>query len=98
MLITLLFTLLFLIIWYYLRNWINYFKSGDPKENDQNYTIDAKLSNGMSDSIGGHLKTACGTKIDHALAVRKNQEQLYDLFFDTVKSPEANYENKQQLS
>tara|TARA_B100000029_G_scaffold224442_1_gene222344 strand:- start:399 stop:698 length:300 start_codon:yes stop_codon:yes gene_type:complete len=37
MLITLLFTLLFLIIWYYLRNWINYFKSGDPKENDQNY-------------------------------------------------------------
>ena len=37
MLTTLLFILLFLIIWYYLKNWINYYKSGDPKENDQNY-------------------------------------------------------------
>ena len=30
---TLLFFIIFLIIWYYLKNWINYFKSGDPKEN-----------------------------------------------------------------
>ena len=34
---TLLFIILFLLIWFYLRDWINYFKSGDPKENDQNY-------------------------------------------------------------
>ncbi len=37
MLTTLLFTILFLIIWYYLRDCINYFKSGDPKENENNY-------------------------------------------------------------
>ena len=34
---TLLFFIIFLIIWYYLKNWINYFKSGDPKENEENY-------------------------------------------------------------
>ena len=34
---TLLFIILFLLIWFYLRDWINYFKTGDPKENDQNY-------------------------------------------------------------
>ena len=33
--------LLFLIVWYYLRDQINHFKTGDPKENDQNYTIHA---------------------------------------------------------
>ena len=37
MITTLLFTILFLIIWYYLRDLINYYKTGDPKENDQNY-------------------------------------------------------------
>ena len=34
---TSLFFIIFLIIWYYLKNWINYFKSGDPKENEENY-------------------------------------------------------------
>ena len=34
---TSLFFIFFLIIWYYLKNWINYFKSGDPKENEENY-------------------------------------------------------------
>ena len=34
---TLLFIILFLLIWFYLRDWINYLKTGDPKENDQNY-------------------------------------------------------------
>ena len=48
--------------------------SNGHKLNDQNYTIDAKFSNGMSDSIGGDLKTTGGPKVDHALAVRKNQE------------------------
>ena len=37
MITTLLFTILFIIIWYYLRDLINYYKTGDPKENDQNY-------------------------------------------------------------
>ena len=37
MITTLLFTVLFIIIWYYLRDLINYYKTGDPKENDQNY-------------------------------------------------------------
>ena len=37
MITTLLFTILFLIIWYYLRDLINYYKTGDPKENNQNY-------------------------------------------------------------
>ena len=37
MITTILFTLLFLIIWYYLRDSINYFKTGDPEENDHNY-------------------------------------------------------------
>ena len=37
MITTILFTILFLIIWYYLRDSINYLKSGDPKENDKNY-------------------------------------------------------------
>ena len=48
--------------------------SNGHKSNDQNYTIDAKFSNGISDSMGENLKTTDGTKIDHALAVRKNQE------------------------
>ena len=26
-----------MFIWFYLRDWINYFRTGDPKENDQNY-------------------------------------------------------------
>ena len=30
-------SILFIIIWYYLRDLINYYKTGDPKENDQNY-------------------------------------------------------------
>tara|TARA_B100000945_G_C19957546_1_gene401475 strand:+ start:213 stop:512 length:300 start_codon:yes stop_codon:yes gene_type:complete len=34
---TLLFFIIFLFIWYYLKSWINYFKSGDPKENEENY-------------------------------------------------------------
>ena len=34
---TLLFLILFLFIWFYLRDWINFYKTGDPKENDQNY-------------------------------------------------------------
>ena len=34
---TLLFIILFMFIWFYLRDWINYFRTGDPKENDQNY-------------------------------------------------------------
>ena len=33
----LLFTLLFLFLWYYLKDWINYLKPGDPRENNQNY-------------------------------------------------------------
>ena len=37
MLTALLSILLFLIVWYYLRDQINHFKTGDPKENDQNY-------------------------------------------------------------
>ena len=37
MITILLFTILFIIIWYYLRDLINYYKTGDPKENDQNY-------------------------------------------------------------
>ena len=37
MLTILLFTLLFLFLWYYLRDWINYLKTGDPRENNQNY-------------------------------------------------------------
>ena len=37
MITTILFTVLFLIIWYYLRDSINYFKTGDPEENDHNY-------------------------------------------------------------
>ena len=37
MITTLLFTILFLIIWYYLRDLINFYKTGDPKENNQNY-------------------------------------------------------------
>ena len=37
MITTLLFTTLFLIIWYYLRDLINYYKTGDPNENNQNY-------------------------------------------------------------
>ena len=37
MITTLLFTALFLIIWYYLRDLINYYKTGDPYENNQNY-------------------------------------------------------------
>ena len=37
MVTTLLFTTLFLIIRYYLRDLINYYKTGDPNENNQNY-------------------------------------------------------------
>ena len=37
MITTLLFTTLFVIIWYYLRDLINYYKTGDPNENNQNY-------------------------------------------------------------
>ena len=37
MITTLLFTILFVIIWYYLRDLINYYKTGDPNENNQNY-------------------------------------------------------------
>ena len=37
MITTLLFTTLFIIIWYYLRDLINYYKTGDPNENNQNY-------------------------------------------------------------
>ena len=37
MITTLLFTVLFLIIWYYLRYLINYYKTVDPNENNQNY-------------------------------------------------------------
>ena len=37
MITTILFTLLFILIWRYLRDSINYFKSGDPNENDNNY-------------------------------------------------------------
>jgi len=33
----LLFTLLFLFLWYYLKDWINYLKTGDGNETDQNY-------------------------------------------------------------
>ena len=37
MITTLLFTVLFIIIWYYLRDLINHYKTGDPNENNQNY-------------------------------------------------------------
>ena len=37
MLTILLFTLLFLFLWYYLRDWINYLKTGDSRETNQNY-------------------------------------------------------------
>ena len=37
MITILLFTILFLIIWHYLRDLINYYKTGDPNENNQNY-------------------------------------------------------------
>ena len=37
MITTLLFTVLFIIIWYYLWDLINHYKTGDPNENNQNY-------------------------------------------------------------
>ena len=37
MLTTILFTILFIFIWKYLKDTINYFKTGDKKENNQNY-------------------------------------------------------------
>ena len=39
MITILLFTILFLIIWHYLRDLINYYKTGDPNENNQNYWL-----------------------------------------------------------
>ena len=36
MLTILLFTILFLLLWYYLRDWINHLKTGDPRENNKN--------------------------------------------------------------
>ena len=37
MITNLLFTIIFIFIWYYLKDSINYYKSGDPKENNENY-------------------------------------------------------------
>ena len=37
MLTSLLFTIVFIFIWLYLKDTINNFKSGDPKENNDNY-------------------------------------------------------------
>ncbi len=37
MITILLFILLFLCIWHYLKEWINYLKTGDSRENDNNY-------------------------------------------------------------
>ena len=37
MLTIFLFTFLFLLLWYYLKDWINYLKTGDPRETNQNY-------------------------------------------------------------
>ncbi|MAV56755.1 MAG: hypothetical protein CMI79_04430 [Candidatus Pelagibacter sp.] len=48
MLTTILFTILFIFIWKYLKDTINYFKTGDKKENNQNYwmfSYDFKDSN-----------------------------------------------------
>ena len=57
MITTLLFTALFIIIWYYLRDLINYYKTGDPNENNQRIDpclLNAFKSTPYTQSLNSH--------------------------------------------